>query len=639
MITKKILTSFIVCTYLLAHSAVAQAQTQKYAVNNIPKNLLKHANSVKREETLHFTVKGIGDAVFQHHSVITVLNHDGDDNLSFGCYTFKFDKLDDASISVYDSLGNKIKTYSLKDLQATSYGDGLVEDGKLYYFSVTAPSYPITIEINSVEKYKGLLFYPSFDIQDKDQSVEQSSAQIIVPKTLGLRYKTINIKDNCIKKEDASNITYSWTENNLPAIKVARHSGPQYLYLPSILFAPRQFKMDDYTGDMSTWQSFGKWYGDLISTTNTLTPQEQTFYQNMVKDKTTDREKAETIYRYMQNNMRYVSIQLGIGGWKPFAASFVNTKKYGDCKALTNYMQAALSAVGIKSYPVINHFGTLSTPITKDFPVNAFNHVLLCIPQAKDSIWLECTSSSNDFGELYTETQNHLALLINEKGGELVRTPLENADENTLSSKSIINLNVDGSAVVNTQINVTGEIKQEHLAYLYQESDEHKKDFFYSYLSFKPADSIGITESNKFTTPFSYNAKLNYGNFPDFTTGSKIFMPSRLHRIFKERITDDTARKQDYYFDYPYKISDTVELHYPQGFQPEDLPKNKNISKPFASYKSEYILDTTAKTITVITHLSILQTIVKSADYKDLEDFSEHVLDDLDEKIVVNGNE
>ena len=76
----------------------------------------------------------------------------------------------------------------------------------------------------------------------------------------------------------------------------------------------------------------------------------------MVKNATTDREKAAILYNYMQNNMRYVSIQLGIGGLRPFPASFVDDKKYGDCKALSNYLKSALDAVGVKSN-IVNYTG------------------------------------------------------------------------------------------------------------------------------------------------------------------------------------------------------------------------------------------------------------------------------------------
>lgn len=621
-------------------SVNASAQDLKYATKNIAAALRKDANSVLREETEQFFVKDAGSALYTDHRVITILNSKAKHYLTFADHTDKFDKLTDASISIYDSTGMKIKTYTLKDMSADNYGGEFVDDGKYYSYAVTPTVYPITIEINYTEKFTGILGYPVGNVQGENQSVENYTMQVTVPKSIGMHYKVLNIKDDCVKSDNAATTIYTWNFKSLNTKKIDDNSGPDYLYLPKILLAPNQFKMDNYTGDMSTWQSFGKWYGQLISTTRILSPEEQAFFQNMVKDKTTDREKAGAIYRYLQNNMRYVSIQLGIGGWKPFAASFVDIKKYGDCKALVNYMQAALNAVGIKSYPVINHYGVLSLPIEKDFPINAFNHAILCIPQPKDSIWLECTSTVSGvicgFGELYAETKNHPALMITENGGEIVRTPISKASDNTTISKNSINLNNDGSAQVHTIMYVTGEMKYPAYHYLHNASDEDKREFIFEGLKFKQADSLAIDQGDKFDNPFSFDLRLKYGQLPDFTTGSKLFISSRLQRIYNEDIPADTARQQDYYFDYPYCKTDTTELHYPQGFQVEELPQNKHFETPYTSYTSNYILDNANHTIRIITKFSILETIVKSADYQKLSGFAANVQDDLDEKIVLN---
>jgi hypothetical protein len=72
--------------------------------------------------------------------------------------------------------------------------------------------------------------------------------------------------------------------------------------------------------------------------------------------------------------------------------------------------------------------------VDPDFPENGFNHVILCVPDQKDSVWLECTSSSNEFNELGTFTENRYALLITDEGGALVPTPKSYSSSNTLSS-------------------------------------------------------------------------------------------------------------------------------------------------------------------------------------------------------------
>jgi hypothetical protein len=82
-------------------------------------------------------------------------------------------------------------------------------------------------------------------------------------------------------------------------------------------------------------------------------------------------EKVRTLYNYMQQRTRYVSIQVGIGGWQPFLASVVDEKGYGDCKALAHYMKSILDAVGIRSvYTLVMNKGIFPAselPAFKEF--------------------------------------------------------------------------------------------------------------------------------------------------------------------------------------------------------------------------------------------------------------------------------
>lgn len=630
---------FVFFLIILSINNKSFAQSLKYGTNQIPDSLRNNANSVRREKTKQFIVTGFGTATLNEHEVITVLNSKAKNNLVFMRYSDKFRKLENANIIVYDSNGVKINSYSQKEMSISGYGEGLVDDGKYTYFVVTAVNYPITVELNATTKFKGILRYPYEIFQDKDQSVQSSTTIITLPKSFGFRYKELNGKFQFSRIDQGVNETYKWEVKNLPVKNIEYNAGPAYLYLPIVLYTANKFEMDNNPGDLSSWKNYGRWYYDLTGNANTLSAEDQDFYKNLVQDKNSTLEKAKAIYDYMQENMRYVSIQLGIGGLKPFPASFVNTKKYGDCKALSNYMQAALSAVGIKSYVALTNGGTPSWPIFNSFPMEAFNHVILCIPQQKDSIWLECTSNNTDFGVLGAFTENHQSLLITENGGQLVRAPQTKKDENIKISKNIIHLKEDGSALVNCSFENTGEFKQEAIANLFQQRLQDIKDYYLGNLKFKTGiDSIEVKEGRKHQIPYPVNSNFYYSQYPDFLTGSKFFISSRPYRIFTEDIRQMKNRTQDFYFKYPYTIIDTSVLKYPKGFTVEQLPSGLRESKPFASYMSEYILDTAKNEISVITQFSIKQIIVKNKDYEELESFAEKVYADMRQKLVLDNN-
>src|SRR6202012_193753 len=187
-----------------------------------------------------------------------------------------------------------------------------------------------------------------------------------------------------------------------------------------------------------------------------LSPQRAAEVKKMTDTIKTDKEKAKFLYKYLQQNVRYVSIQLGIGGYKPFPATFVDEKKYGDCKALANYMRALLKAVNIPSYYAIIRAGTNQEPADFSFNENVFNHAIVCIPFKNDTTWLECTSNTSPFGKLGSFTENRNALLITEDGGKLVNTPRSTMQDNQFNSEVHLVLKPNGGATAELKLLGTG---------------------------------------------------------------------------------------------------------------------------------------------------------------------------------------
>ena len=622
-----------VCFALAGRAQIAGAvSANKYIAFTIADSLLKDANAVMREDVMHFRVKDVNSAVMEVHEIVTVLNEEGRHHLSFGYPSDKFHYLDEAEINVYSALGKKLNTYNKKEMQTTAYGSGLVEDGKTTHFEVTAPSYPITVETKYTVRYKGILDYPDDNIQGPNTGVEHFLYSVEVPNNLGLRYKVLNsnVKTQTIAGAEAT--TYTWEANNLAPKKSELHNGGYSRYAAAIVIAPNKFKLDDYEGDMSTWKNFGEWNYKLIGNNNKLSEGGRSFIKNLVKDATTDEQKARLIYNYLQNNMRYVSIQLGIGGWRPFPADFVQEKKYGDCKALSNYMQAALDAVNVKSYYAVVNAGANGEPAREDFPASRFDHIILCIPQPGDSIWLECTSNTSDFGELGDFTENRKALLVTENGGVLVNTPASKWSSNIFTSTTHITLLADGTGKAEALISGTGECKQMQVAYTYQQTDDEKRRYLLQVVDWKQPDELTITNSDRTKTPYRLQASMNYSQLPSFKTGSKMFLAPRLYPLFNETIPETDHRTQSYFFSYPYGVTDTTIFHLPEGLGMDNLPTEKNIDNAFGKYNSSYTYNADAKTLTVIANLRITRNEVAAGDYPQLLAFKKAVLADMNEK-------
>lgn len=632
--------SGLLCTVIMAATAFSmqlKAQGNQYPVSAITDSLLTDANSVVRLYTTEIQVKDPQNATAHYHEVYTVLNKKADDNLIFTSYNSSFRSLTDAHIKVYNKEGVLIQHYDKKDLISTSFGAELVDDGSFTYFKVSAPSYPVTVEFDYKVKYKGILQYPVFDMQSEDQSVEKSSYQISIPTALGFRYKNINTKIKPSKTSAGALTTYHWEVRNLPAITLEHASGPACQYLPMVLMAADKFSMDDYAGKMDSWAHFGDWVVALNKKDATLKPDQIAFYQSLTAGSSSPEAKARIIYDYLQRNMRYVSIQLGIGSWKPLPAAFVSTKKYGDCKALSHFMQAALMAVGIESYPALINADRPDWPIEPDFPGNYFNHEVLCIPHltgSSDTTWLECTSKLLDFGTLGYETAGNYALLLTPAGGKLIQAPPSTFKQNILNISDQIQLHSDGSAIQQTSFAGMGAYKDLFLYGFYQQPDRDKKDFISDYMGLKSTDSIQIKEQPKQLGPYCFDLLLKYDHYPDFTSGNKLFVSSRPFSRFIHTPDQDSTRAADYYFPFPYTMRDTTVYLLDQELHPESIPDPSKQSFDFGQYSSQYNYDAANRKLTIISQLVINQDIIKAKEYKDLVNFAGKVAEDIEEKIV-----
>jgi len=598
----------------------------------IPDTLKKNAHSVTREEETVFEIRAIDKGSCRIHRMITVLDETDKDELDFEMHTDKFHLLDDVSVIIYNSTGEKIKNYNKKDLSVvTNIGEGLVSDGKVYYMQAPAvKSYPVHIQLDYEIKYNGLLHYPAYHVQVSGQSVEKSTFTAIVPADLDLRYKEKNIKLAPEITTDKGNKIYKWTVKNLPAIRYEPESVSFESRYPSVLLAPNRFSLDGNEGDMTSWEKFGEWYASLTKKTMNLAPERKLFFQELVKAAPTDKEKAAIIYRYLQQNCRYVLITLGIGGFKPFEASFVDSKKYGDCKALSNYVQACLDAVGIKSYQALINAEYNKEPVDPSFPCNTFNHDILCIPLQNDSVWLECTSNTNEFGVLGSFTENRNALLITENGGKLVSTPKSIAANNSFTTRTVVNLEEDGSGTAKVNIRPNGEYRKHFIA---TAKKDDQKIYIVNELGFIQPDDFSLTEKQKNGAELMIDLTLE--KIPSFTAGTKMFLSPRIYKLWDKTLPDAANRKQDYYFYCPFIKEDSTIYHLPQGYTIDVLPEPKKVSFDYGKFNTSFSYDKDRNEVLSIAELELTNYHILSADFAKAKTFFDEVLAEYNTKIVI----
>jgi len=631
------------CLALLAASPfVLKAQDKNipkelYLAATMPDSLKQDANAVIRYSSTEVIVSAPGRLVKKHHSLVTILNEKGN---GFAQLVLSYDKhfssIGSMQLLAYGADGKLIKKYSKGDAYDRAAVDGIsiITDDRILALQHHIASYPSTIELICETSQNSYLDLSEWNIQPREAAVQQATYKFVINPQIGFRYKNKNTKIQPQKATDGKNDIYTWQVSNLKA-QTPEDEVPGWAVTPRIAFAANKFEYNGLPGDISNWKNYGQWQLALNADVCSLSPQRVQEVQQMTASLKTDREKARYLYNYMQQNMRYVSIQLGIGGLKPFAASFVDQKKYGDCKALTNYMYAMLKAVGIRSHYAMVNAGTNEEPADMDFPADPFNHVILCIPFKSDTTWLECTSNTQPFGKLGAFTENRNALLVTEDGGKLVSTPKSTINDNQFNSLVQVKLDADGGAVAKVKINSTGGYRDLFVEGLPSISQDKQKEYLIRSLNFKQPsvfevklgpDSAGVKE---------VNFELEYDTFAEVSAGSKKFYRPRVFDIWQLTLPVVDKRRNDFYFDHPMQKSCTTVISLPEGFEVESVPDNVSLKFSYGTYNASYVYDAAKNLVTSKVVFIMDKQVVPAVKYTEMQQYMDNIARVQNKKLVV----
>ena len=635
---KKYFVLALLCAAFTASFAQSPSEMLSRTALGIPDSLKKNADAVLRLHDEVVEISSPSKFTRSVHKIITLLNKDAEGYLHQYYVFDKFKKFDELEVKLYSVMGQEMRKLKKRDFEESYYDDqmSLHTDNKKLTAYIPAAEFPCTLEITYVEKYNSLIgFHPAI-FQRAEMSTEKFSYTVKLSAGLDIHYVTrnSNIKPEVSEKDGIK--TYQWKAANLKALKHESGGYEGWVSNGMIEIAPIRFEYDGYKGEMNSWKDFGAFFYPMYEDAAPFTPTRVAEIRKMVAHCKTDREKAAVLYDHLKKTMRYVGIQLGIGGFKPFPVSFVEDKKYGDCKALTNYMRYLLKAVDIPSYPALINAGIDEPPVDPSFPKNSFNHVILCVPVQKDSIWLECTSNVNEFGELGSSTENKNALLITASGGKLVSTPRSLSKSNKLITHSVITVSKEGEARMQTSFVCTGTF-----ANYFQQVKELDKDevkhFLVKYLNYKSPDSYTFTPITDSANTQRYTAEFSYDQVYDFKSGSKYFYRPRMNAINDHELKPDANRSQDYLFPFPYERTDTTEYLLPAGFNPDVLPPVTEFNTTYGYYRKTVSKNTAGNGITVVTQLNLKTHIIPAKDYNALAEFFQKVNKTDMAKLVIIG--
>lgn len=579
---------FIISLFFICHASEGQ-----YRIQDIPDSLKKNADAVYFLNELRFEIKGAEKAIKKVRQVIAIMNAQAKHSAVFGIHYNELSKINEVEAKVYDQQGKLIKKLGKNDYKDQSNSDGLYGDNRVLIADLKQLHYPYIVEIVYEVQLDYTYFIPNFYAYPSwNSSIMASVYELTCPKEFQPNFKLINTDHKLMRSTQISTglQVNSLRFSNLPAIKPEAYGEALHQFTPVLYATPSNFSFEGYEGDFNTWESMGKWQIVLNQGRDLISAETKQKMKVLTSNLTSKEEVIKAVYEFVQNKTRYVSIQLGIGGFQPFPASQVDETGYGDCKALSNYTAALLKSLDIESHYSWVYGGDNPPEVDPNFPNDSFNHIILCVPNEQDTLWLECTSQTNPFGYMGTFTGDRDVLLVTEHGSVLGHTPEYPKEVNQQNTLAEVKIFSDGNAYASIDIEYTGtQYENGDLNFYIHDGDEALKKWINRNTSI-PKFNLNSFDFTLHADKIPSIEQEMAMEIPDFASvsGTRLFLSPNLMNRWESSPRRVSNRQTDVVLKSAYQDYDSISYSIPENYHLEYLPEGINIETDFGNYATDF---------------------------------------------------
>ena len=578
--------------FLVLTSLFLYPQTGNYQVDIIPEELKKNANAVVRLDEMKINLSSTNKMSYVVKQIVTVLNKEGN---SFAINRIAYDnevKIKTLDVYIYNSTGKELDHIKKKDFQDVSATDGfsLYTDDRYLIHKYIPTSYPYTISLSyEIETSDTGFFPPWYFLSGYEVSVEKSYYSISYANPeLKPEIKEFNLEGITVSKKEEEGLL-AFESANISAIQ-SENLGPSFRNLvPRLKVRLKKFSLKGVGAQVNDWKDMGLWMNNsLLKDRAELNPNTVRMAEELVSGVTDDLEKAKIIYKYVQENTRYISVQIGIGGWKPISAIDVDRVKYGDCKGLSNYTYALLKAVGVKAYYTVVYAGNEKVDFDEDFAALQGNHAILAIPHEDTYYWIDCTSQVHPFGFVGDFTDDRKALVVKPEGGEIVKTVAYINEENYQFTKAAYTLDSQGSISGNTSI-LTKGIQYDNHFKLERNTEDDVLSYYKAYwdnINNLKIDAYSF-ENDRKNIVFTEKVELKAANYASIS-GDRILFKVNTFNNSNYVPTRYRNRQLPFNIRRGFLDEDEFKVQLPDGYEVEAIPSEKSIDTDFGNYKISF---------------------------------------------------
>ncbi len=359
----------------------------------------------------------------------------------------------------------------------------------------------------------------------------------------------------------------------------------------------------------SSWRDMGIWYQKLASGRRDASAQIKEKAAALTASSATPLDKMKALAQFVQRDVRYVAIELGIGGWQPHPAADVFAHRYGDCKDKATLMSSMLHEIGVDSYYVA--INTERGSVTADTPAHlgAFNHAIIAIklpegmadpalvstvqhPKQGRLLFFDPTNEFTPFGQIGGYLQANYGMLVTTDGGELVELPQQSAGTNCLTRTAKLTLDGQGTlrgAVEEVRVGDRAWSERQALETATKETDKIKpiEHLLADSLATYHIAKASYTNLHETSQPFGFNYTFEAENYATNAGGLLLVRPRVVGRKSSAILETKEPRNYPVEFEGPGQDTDSFEIALPPGYVVDDLPPPADADYSFASYHSK----------------------------------------------------
>jgi hypothetical protein len=577
------------------------------------------------------TILNPGEYTEHYRRVVKILRPEGRDEGDIGVDLEKQDKITFLHAWSIDASGRKYELKEKDFAERSPYSVELYED--IRFRTATAPAAdPGSIIAYEYEVHRHSWFDQLEWFFREGNPVHESSFALALPQ--GWEYKTAWATATPVEPTQTGGNRWQWTVHDVPAIENEPHR-PAMLALAGRMevtfFAPGGGNVH-----FANWDSLGRWYTSLTDGRRAGSPEMIAKVNELTAGKTDFDGKVRALASFMQKDIRYMGIEIGIGGYQPHFATDIFHARYGDCKDKATLLSAMLEQVGIHSdYVLIDTHRGIVSP---DAPSTFFNHAILAIELPLDTkldgyhsivqstsgkryLIFDPTDEFTPLGNLRPELQDTYALLVTDNGGEVIHTPVQSPDTSLLTRTGHFMLNSDGTLSGEVLEDLTGKHASNFRESMFDANQQQRTHLFEEQLndSLQGATllSADIQQLDDLEKDVTVALKFSSEKYGQLSGPLMLVRPRVLGE--KSFMVEHKERHYPFVLGGVTQEADTFEIQIPKDYVVDDLPEPVTIDSGFASYESKVEVQGTA--LLYKRKLVIRQLQVPAAKIPDLRKF------------------